>query len=366
MLNFDLFITLGLNSKNKNGIVLIRLDAIGDFVIWLDSAKEYRHIYPNQKITLVANSTWTSMAKDLPYWDDVWPVNLHDFTRKPLYRMKILRKLRRANFETAIQPTFSRAFLHGDSLIRATGSRKRIGSIGDNSNISVSDKLISDQWYTHLLPASLMPLMELLRNAEFVSQLTGKNFIASLPKLPVMSSLSRQLQVKRDYVILFPGASWHGRQWPIQNFIQVGEWLHKQRGLQIVLCGSPSDYILCKVIQDSLSAECINMAGRTTLQELVELIRETQILISNDTSVVHIAAAVDTYSICILGGGHYGRFLPYPDHVKGVKPVVADKHMLCFNCNWKCDQPHEPAGAMPCVKGVSVEKVLTLIKQELV
>jgi ADP-heptose:LPS heptosyltransferase len=103
------------------------------------------------------------------------------------------------------------------------------------------------------------------------------------------------------------------------------------------------------------------LSGKTTLQELAELIRGAEILISNETSAVHIAAAVGTNSVCILGGGHFGRFLPYPKHVKGARPIVADKYMPCFNCNWKCEWPHEPSGAVPCVTGVSIEQVLRLI-----
>jgi ADP-heptose:LPS heptosyltransferase len=365
-LNFDLFIKLGLKSKQKNGIVLIRLDAIGDFVIWLDSAKEYRRIYPNQKITLVANAAWATIARELPYWDDVWSINILNLTRKPFYRWAILRKVRRANFETAIQPTFSRAILHGDSVIRATCSKHRIGSVGDTSNISASDKLISDQWYTQLLTANSMQLMELLRNAEFITKLTCKDFTANLPKLPVMTALSKHLKVKEDYVILFPGASWHGREWPIQKFSDVGEHLHKQYGWKIMLCGAPTDNILCQAIEGLLSITCLNMAGQTTLQELTELIRGAKILISNDTSAVHMAAAVGTPVVCILGGGHFGRFLPYPEHLTGVKPAIAIKAMACFNCNWKCNQPHDPADPVPCISEVSVDKVLELVKQELV
>ena len=60
----------------KKHIVLIRLDAIGDFIIWLDSAKEFRVIYPSERIVLIANSSWASLAKTMPYWDEVLPLDL--------------------------------------------------------------------------------------------------------------------------------------------------------------------------------------------------------------------------------------------------------------------------------------------------
>jgi ADP-heptose:LPS heptosyltransferase len=366
LLKIDFFITLGLNSNHKNGIVLIRLDAIGDFIIWLDTAKEYRRIYPNQKITLLANKAWADLAKSLPYWDEVLIVDVSRLTRKLFYRYTVLRKLRHANFETAIQPTFSRVFMHGDSMVRATHAKHRIGSVGDTSNINISDKAISDKWYTQLIPANSKPLMELIRNAEFVSNLTGKIFTGSLPKLPIISLLPERLRFDRPYIILFPGASRQGRKWPQECFYEVGKELNQRFGWQVLLCGADCDYPICQKIYEILPSVFVNLAGKTSLQELAELIREARILISNETSAVHIATAVGTPTVCILGGGHFGRFLPYPEHLKGAKPLVAYKHMSCFNCNWKCVQPHDSTGAVPCITGLSVEQVLGFIPKALI
>ena len=366
LLILDGFVSFCLDSNQKDGIVLIRLDTIGDFIIWLDTAKEYRRIYPNQKITLIANVAWADMARGLPYWDKVWPVKLRDLSWKPFYRWALLRKVSHANFETAIQPTFSRVFMHGDSVIRASHATHRIGSIGDMANIKARDKAISDRWYTQLLPASSKPMMELDRNAEFISHLTGKDFKTSLPQWPVMATLPKRLQPHSAYAVLFPSASWHGKQWSEQSFVEVGEQLHRLHGWQMVLCGAPSERALCQAIVDAAPTASLNLAGQTTLAELAELIRGAQLLIANETSAVHIATAVGTPAVCILGGGHYGRFVPYPDHVVGIKPVVATKLMPCFNCNWQCNQQHDPIGPVPCIGGVSVAHVLALAQQALV
>jgi ADP-heptose:LPS heptosyltransferase len=365
LLSIDTCIVFRLDNRQKTGVLLVRLDAIGDFIIWLDSAKEYRRIYPNQKITLVGNSSWSQMARALPYWDEVWPINIRDFSYKPFYRWAMLLKLRRANFETAIEPTFSRTML-GDSCIRASGAKHRIGSISNTCNIREHEKNYSDQWYTQLLPANSIPMMELDRNAEFISHLAKNKFISGISIWPMAAELLPPLKIKKAYAIIFPGASWQGRKWPHQNFYKVGEQLNQKYSWQILLCGADSDYVICQQITMLLPSVFVNLAGKTTLQELAELIRGAQVLISNETSAVHIAAAVGTFSVCILGGGHFGRFVPYPDHVKGAKPIVAYNHMFCFNCNWKCEQPHDSAGPVPCITGVSVEQVLSLIPNTLI
>lgn len=344
--------------NQKKLICLIRLDAIGDFIIWLDSAKEYRRIYPGKKITLIANATWAEVAHGLPYWDEVLPVDLRKMTRNPLYRWHLLRKVSLAGFDVAIQPTFSRVLLHGDSIIRASGATERIGSVGNLSNISVQDKVISDHWYTQLLPANIEPMMELERNAEFITNLSLTPYTASLPKIPALKSLPEWLRQSDDYFIIFPGASWNGRQWPAANFAAVLEHLYQNHGWQPILCGALAERELCARVATLTGTPCLNLAGQTSLTEFAELVRGARLLIGNETSAVHISAAVGTPSVCILGGGHYGRFMPYTETIKGHKPLIAIHEMPCFNCNWQCNQPHDSTGPVPCISGVTVEDIL--------
>ena len=353
----DSVLTLSTRRISAKTLVLVRLDAIGDFVLWLDTAKEIRHAYPGNKITLVANRVWAEMAQGLPYWDDVWPVEPRLFTRNLLYRWKLLRRVRRAGFEVAIQPIISPVLMHGDSIIRVSGARHRIGSQGDLSNISARNKAISDRWYTRLLPASPKLMMELERNAEFIGHLTGQSFNASLPVLPVLTALPSALKPVSDYFIVVPGASWHSKQWPVACFSRVMEMLQQHYGWQAVLCGSPAELTLCTDLAKSTNASCVNFAGQTSLLELTELIRGAHLLVGNDTSAIHIAAAVCTPAVCILGGGHYGRFMPYPDHVAGVKPVSAVHEMPCFNCNWHCCYPRQTGDPVKCIQDISVDKV---------
>jgi hypothetical protein len=64
----------------------------------------------------------------------------------------------------------------------------------------------------------------------------------------------------------------------------------------------------------------------------------------------------------ILGGGHYGRFMPYPNHVDGVKPISVIYKMDCFGCNWQCKLTKEQDQAYPCVRDISVKQVLKAVK----
>ncbi len=81
---FDSIVLLKIKVPQGNRlkmVLLIRQDAIGDFILWLDTAKEYRKYFPpeNYKIILVGNELWFDLAKELPFWDEVLPVNVKTF-----------------------------------------------------------------------------------------------------------------------------------------------------------------------------------------------------------------------------------------------------------------------------------------------
>jgi hypothetical protein len=60
----------------------------------------------------------------------------------------------------------------------------------------------------------------------------------------------------------------------------------------------------------------------------------------------------------LLGGGHFGRFVPYPDNVNGTPPVAVFHQMACYGCNWQCTQPHEPGQPVPCIAAIPVAEVI--------
>lgn len=362
LLMLDGLVLLAVPKAQKTpSLLLIRLDLIGDFVIWLDAAQHFRRLYPAHSITLLAHPSWAELAQQLPHWDEVITVDSKRLIRSPLYRWRIMYQLRRKGFAMAIQPAYSRVCHVGDSLVRITGAPIRIGFDGDLSNISVANKRRADRWYTHLAPARTGLLMELERNAEFVSYLACHLIQPKLPVLPVMSAVPPAPTV--PYCILFPGASWSGRCWPAERFAAVGRLLRERFGWQILVCGSAAEAALCGEVANAIGGAADNRAGKTSLVELVELVRGAALLVGNETSAVHIAAAVNTPSVCILGGGHYGRFIPYSIGLKGKLPVAAVREMSCFHCNWACTQSHVEGDAVPCVQGVSVAQVFELACQ---
>jgi ADP-heptose:LPS heptosyltransferase len=353
-------------SSKKEGVAIIRVDAIGDFILWLDSAKAFRELFPEKKITLIGNEVWEDLARCYDYWDEMIAINRAKLEKNLLYRFRTLRMLRKKNFEIVVQPTYSREFISGDAIVKATAAKERIGSVGDFSNISRLEKAISDKWYTKLVPASEKPLMEIERNAEFVINLGARHFSPKIPSIPPLES-GKSMNINKPYFVVVPGAQMKKKMWEPEKFVEIIRKLVERTRWTCVLCGNKKEFQICKEIAQKSGVAAINMAGKTKLLGFIEVIRNAELVVSNDTSAVHISASVGTPSVCILGGGHFGRFLPYPEYLSDKKtklPLIVYNKMDCFGCNWRCDHKDYKEGEnVPCIKSISVDEVWGIIEK---
>jgi ADP-heptose:LPS heptosyltransferase len=359
-------------STRSDRVLIIRLDAIGDFVLWLDAARALATTYKTRgnTVILLANSAWADLANELQIFDEVIPLIGRKFYRNLIYRCTLAFRVRRLGCSIAIQPTYSREFYYDRSIIRTCGARERIGFTCDHYNTTPLQQRMSDRWYTKLVPASQAPMMELQRNAEFVRGFLGTDFEARLPDLRSHSSLHPakafwlEVDQSKPFYVLFPGATYSGRRWPVSSFRQVAERMYGEKGWQGVVCGGPADFDLGAELCQGKEIPIVNFVGRTSVSELVSIISYARLLLSNETSAIHIAAAVATPSICVLGGGLFGRFLPYQiekQESTGVLRVVIHK-MECFHCNWSCIYDVPKGSPVPCIARITTGDVWSAVE----
>ncbi len=365
---FDSLALWNVSQKQKNKfklVLLVRQDAIGDFILWLDTAKEYRQLYPPQKykIILVGNALWYDLAQELPFWDEVLPVNISLFKTLSKYRWNLLKQVQNLAANIVIQPTYSREFYHGDSLVRASKASLKVSSVGDMSNQNWLKKTLSDGWHTELIPASLESLTELERNAEFFSGILQKKYVLKYPKIEVLESWEIIKCKKKEFYVLSLGASENCRAWPVSFYGEIAKRIYKNTGWHGFVCGVEKDFILGEQIKKICHAPLENYAGRTSLRELAWLLEKSQILICNESGAAHIATAVGTSTVSIVGGGHFGRFVPYPK-IRGYnnKLEIVFHEMVCYGCNWECIYPLKNNEPAPCVANVKVDSVWKKVK----
>lgn len=361
------FFRISVNVKspgNYKRVLIVKLDAIGDFILWLDVAKELRKVYPpnEYEITLLGNKLWTDLAKSLPYFDEVLDIDRNSFFKQTSNFNKLLEKIYSVKFDVVLHPVYSREFLFGDVFVLACDAKQKIGMQGDGINLSWWQKRIGALFYTDLIPKLINQVNELEHNALLLRWLGLADFKAGIPNLRGVIELT-SLRLADDFFLVIPGAGAHLRMWPTSNFVALIEKVHSLTGLTAVICGSQAEEKLGLAIEMGTVAPIINLIGQTSIVEFAAVVAKARFIIANETGAVHIAAVFGAPAVCIVGGGHFGRFIPYGSGIGTQKKysVPVFKRMECFGCNWECLHHLKAGGVAPCIEAVSLEMALSAI-----
>jgi ADP-heptose:LPS heptosyltransferase len=326
-------------------VLVIRGDGgIGDFVLFLPSLRELRRHYAGSKFTLLVGSESAAIASSFTDVDEVIPFEVRRYRLDLAYRIRLIQQLRRRQFDVALNPIYSREPLT-DELLYCSGARERIACEGDLCNIGRRTKSENNSYCTRVYPSTSGRLPESERNREFVEHLVGAAGWKGdfQPGLQLLQShidgarglLRRQgLDLHTDLIVgIFPGASNAIRIWPVEHFARLADFFADKYGARVLIGGSPSEMALGERIIQLCKTSPSNLVGKTTLPELAAVMRLCSLFVGSESGPLHLAAAVGTPTLCIMGGGHFGRFYPYGDpRTHG----MAFKQMDCFNCDWRC------------------------------
>jgi ADP-heptose:LPS heptosyltransferase len=168
--------------------------------------------------------------------------------------------------------------------------------------------------------------------------------------------LSRHRLAPRRFVCVHPGARLYTRRWPPEYFAVVARDI-AQRGLRVVLTGSDEEALLTRRIARSLpAAAAVDLAGQTRLGVFAALLAEARLLVSNDTGVSHVAAALRVPSIVVSCGADPRRFAPL-DHALH---EVLHHPVACR----PCDHVHCPVGH-PCAHKLTPDRVVARVRVRL-
>ena len=151
---------------------------------------------------------------------------------------------------------------------------------------------------------------------------------------------------------LCPGAEYGpAKRWPTQYYAEVAR--HKiDQGWQVWLFGSDKDKADAAQINKACSGFCTDFTGRTSLAEAVDLMSLANTVVTNDSGLMHVAAALDKKIIALYGSSDPGFTPPLND-----KAQVISLNLICAPC-FKRDCP---LGHTHCLTGITPDRVLELI-----
>ena len=114
------------------------------------------------------------------------------------------------------------------------------------------------------------------------------------------------------WIGLQPGARWDTKRWPPEYYANLAARLLQERpDARIVIFGGKADREIGEQIVGQSGDQVLNLAGKISLNLLVEWMRHVQLLVTNDTGPMHIAAAMNRSIIAIFGPTNPGRTGPY-------------------------------------------------------
>lgn len=156
------------------------------------------------------------------------------------------------------------------------------------------------------------------------------------------------INASKPILALAPGASYGpSKQWPAEFFAEAAQ-RHLDHGWSVWIFGAQGDVPTAEKIAAQLDGEVSNLCGRTGLEEAVDLLAQTQLLISNDSGLMHVAAAVGVPVIAI-----YGSTTPNYTPPMTANKLVLYRHLECSPC-WQrtCRYGH-----YHCLNKISPDRV---------
>ncbi|MGJ0486202.1 MAG: lipopolysaccharide heptosyltransferase II [Methylomicrobium sp.] len=167
-----------------------------------------------------------------------------------------------------------------------------------------------------------------------------------------------QVETGVNILALCPGAEYGpAKRWPSGHFAELARTKIAD-GWQVWLFGSEKDKAVAAEINQMAGGTCMNFVGRTKLDEAVDLLSLATAVVSNDSGLMHLAAALDKPLIAIYGSSDPG-FTP-PLHAKA---QIVSLHLDCAPCFKRtCPlYPETHPDHACCLSGVSPAQILTLL-----
>lgn len=329
-------------------VAVFRALQLGDLLCAVPALRAMRHAWPEANITLIGLPWASDFVARMPYLDDFLPFPGYPGMPESRTDLKAIPEFFKAaqecEFDLAIQ-------MHGSGelsnpVVALLGAKQTAGFVSRGSWCPDPERYI-------LWPEHLHELRRLLALAEFL----GAPAQGEQIELPLFDTEAQAFEALRrehgletgSYVCIHPGARLPSRRWLPERFANVADRMAAE-GLDIVLTGTADEAAIGAAVKSYMHSPVIDLMGRTSLGTLAALVSNARLVISNDTGMSHVAAALETASIVVCCGADAKRWQPLNAELHPA--LWAD--VPCRPCSHReCPTQHE------CASGVSSRQVIT-------
>jgi ADP-heptose:LPS heptosyltransferase len=342
-------------------ILFVRTDSIGDAVLASAMLEPLRRQNPRAQLAVLCQHHVADLYTACPFVDSII---CYDAKKMDILgeRQQILDEIAAFSPDLILNSIRSRERLSDELTLSFPGAR-HIAIAGDLNNTSEAVREAFRRHYELVIPTPDAHRAELERHADF---LRGLGIAASRLNPVVWTSPEnealadaffeqQQLNPART-IALFPGAQYQMRIY--HHYADAVKHLH---GFRFLIFGDATQNPLAEELEQQLPGRTINLCGCTTLRETAALLRRCRLYLGAESAGAHIACAVGVPNVVLLGGGHFGRFMPYSPLTSAVVLPLD-----CFGCNWRCryDSAHCIANLTPEVVKAAVTDALKAPRQK--
>jgi len=293
-----------MNNRDYKRILIIKPSSFGDVIHTLPVLNGLRQRFGDAHISWLVSTACSELLKGHPALDEIIPFDRKHYGRigrswrATLDFIRFVRELRERKFDLVLdlQGLFRSGF-----LTWASGASKRMGfaATRECAGIFYTDRVV--------LPDKDMHAVD--RNYLF-GKLLGFDDVPIAFDLPIQPQardvVARKLadggvKTNEPYALIAPGTRWETKRWPTEFFAQVADAIQSEHGLAVVLVGAPDEVDVAKRVQQLAVEPVVNLAGQTSLPEMIAMVADAAIVVMNDTGPMHLAMALNKPLVAIYG-----------------------------------------------------------------
>lgn len=355
LLGLILFKTREYKTREFSNIVAYTVGIVGDNVVMLPALAALRRRYPRAKITVVTNcQMWDQEAargvlQPSPYKDRLIILG-EDPVQRNGFRFILNERLTNVSCDLFVNlsPFGNRGWI--GAVAREMIFAKKLGSthaVGYKfHSLSRRGKFNS---LHHLFVNNEPSRSRDVLRALGIAPVTNEDLFPRLVEVrrTLLKKIGEKVRDAESFFIMNPGAKFSSKCWPVDRFGEVSRWLHNQYRCYVIITGTPEERSLGDAVVAAAGEYAINLAGETTIQELVELLRLSKGCVTNDTGTMHISAMVGVPTVALFTLRHSPvHWLP-----AGRNVISLFSEIDCIYCY--SDDCKKPA----CLEGIRVEDV---------
>ncbi len=321
---------------------------VGDMVLAQSLFKTLKSNKPSCAIDVAAPAWTLPLLERMPEVNEAIALPFKHGELAFFERIKIGKSLKNKGYTQAIILTNS---FKSALLPWAADIKRRTGFLGEMRYGLINDIRPLDKTKLKMTVERFVTL-GLNRNETLPHTLPNPQLISAPEGAWILASSLGAKSPKNKILGLCPGAEYgEAKRWPAEYYAEVAN-AALSKGWQVWLFGSDKDMPVTTSINQLTQNKCLNLGGKTKLGDAIDLMSLCDTIISNDSGLMHVAAALDKKLIAIFGSSD-------PYHTPPMHPNAVIEY-LGLECS-PCFKRECPLSHLNCLKQIKPARITKLI-----